>query len=333
MIASGSHRQRTSSLTLVGAPVEDGANVAGSALGPSALRMIGLPGMLGKLGCEVIDHGDLMPAASAEPISVHSDARARRSSEVAGWVTSLSKAAYELVRSGHVPVFLGGDHSLAMGTIDGVAQACAENGSELFVLWLDAHPDFNTPATSPSGNLHGMSLAFLCGEPSFERVLGVPARKAVDPGKVFLLGIRSVDAGEGEVLLRRGVNLVDMREIGERGVAAPMRRILETVAEHDGVLHLSLDADFVDPAFIPAVNVPVPGGIAYAEAHLIMEMLKESGLVVSLDVAEFNPLLDADGRSARAIAELVACLFDRRSEARHDHSRHKSRYAHAAQVN
>jgi arginase len=333
MVASGSLRQRTRSLTLVGAPIENGANVAGSALGPSALRMIGLPGTLGKLGCEVIDHGDLTPAANAEPVAVHSAQRARRPSEVAGWVPFLSKAAYELARGGHVPVFLGGDHSLAIGTIDGIARACAENGRELFVLWLDAHPAFNTPATSPSGNLHGMSLAFLCGEPGFERVLGIPARKAVDPGKVFLLGIHSVDASEGEVLRRRGVNLVDMREIGERGVAAPMRHILDTVAEHDGVLHVSLDADCVDPAFIPAVNVPVPGGITYGEAHLIMEMLKESGLVVSLDVAEFNPLFDADGRSARAIAELVACLFDRKSEGRHDRSRHKSRYAHATQVN
>jgi arginase len=328
MAARGSLKQR---LTLVGAPVEDGANVAGSALGPSALRMIGLPGALRKWGSEVIDHGDLLPAVSDDPAS---DERARRRSAVAEWVQCLSKTAYELARGGHVPVFLGGDHSLAMGTIDGIARACAEKGNDLYVLWLDAHPDLNTPATSPSGNLHGMSLAYLCGAPGFERVLRIPARKAVDPGKVFLLGIRSVDAGEDEVLRRLGVNLIDMREISERGVVAPMRRILETVAEHDGVLHVSLDADFVDPAFIPAVNVSVPGGITYAEARLIMEMLKDSGLVVSLDVAELNPLIDADGRSARTIAELVACLFDRKGEIRHDYSKPESRYGYdAAQVN
>jgi arginase len=246
---------------------------------------------------------------------------------VARWVPSLTTAAYELVRVGHVPVFLGGDHSLAMGTVDGIARAWAESSSELFVLWLDAHPDFNTPDTSPSGNLHGMTLAFLCGESGFERMLPIPARKVVDPRKVFLLGTRSVDAGEDEVIQQRGVNVIDMREIRQHGIAALVQRILDTVAEH-GVLHVSLDADVVDPAFIPAVNVPVASGVTYAEALLIMEMLRESGLVVSLDVAELNPTLDVDGRSARAIAELVACLFDRSSEGRHDYSRRQSRYDH-----
>jgi arginase len=330
MVAIGSLRQRTRSLTFVGAPVEHGVNVAGSALGPSALRMIGLPKALRRVGCHVSDYGDLIPAAAAGRASSRNDDGVLKPSKVARWVTSLSRAAYELALGGHVSVFLGGDHSLAMGTVDGIARACAENGNKLFVLWLDAHPDFNTPATSPSGNLHGMSLAFLCGEPGFERVLGVPARRAVDPDKVVLLGTRSVDAGEGEVLLRRGVNLIDMREIRQCGVAAPIRRILETVAKHGGVLHVSLDADFVDPAVIPAVNVPVPGGVTYAEACLVMEMLKDSGLVVSLDVAEFNPLLDVDGRSACAIAELVACLFDRKSEICHEYSRRENRYGRAA---
>jgi arginase len=304
--------------------------------------MIGLPGTLGKLGCEVVDHGDLLPAVSSDPASVRtasvrSDERSRRRSELAAWVQCLSRTAYEFARGGNVPVFLGGDHSLAMGTIDGIARACTEKGNELYVLWLDAHPDFNTPATSPSGNLHGMSLAFLCGEPGFEPVLALPARKTVDPSKVFLFGIRSVDAREGEVIQQREVNVVDMREITQHGVVASVQRILDTVAAHEGVLHVSLDADFVDPAFIPAVNVPVASGLTYAEALLIMEMLRESDLVVSLDVAELNPTLDADGRSARAIAGLVACLFDRNSEGRHDYSRNysrrESRYDHdSAQV-
>jgi arginase len=320
-------------LTLVGAAVEHGANIVGSALGPSALRTAGLHGTLGKLGYEIIDHGDLVPAASADPTSLHSGEQSRRRLEATQWMQCLSKTAYELARGGHLPVFLGGDHSLAMGTIDGIARACAENGNELYVLWLDAHPDFNTPATSPSGNLHGMALAFLCGEPGFERVLGAPACRAVDPGKVFLFGIRSIDAGEDKVLRRRGISWVDTREISERGVVAPMRSILKAVAEHAGVLHVSLDADVVDPAFVPAVNVPVPGGITYAEALLIMEMLRRSELVISLDVAELNPLLDTGDRSVRTIAGLVACLFDRKSEVSHDYSRRESRYGHdAAQV-
>jgi arginase len=330
MVATGLQREASCALALVGAPVEGGANMAGSALGPSALRTIGLPRMLAKLGWEVIDQGDLVPVARSTPASVQSDEHLRKSSEVARWIRCLSTAAHQLARVGHVPVFLGGDHSMSMGTVDGIARACAENGSDLFVLWLDAHADFNTPATSPSGNPHGMSLAFLCGESGFDRLLPVPPYKVVDPRKVFLLGTHSVDAGENEVIRHRGVNVIDMCEIGEHGVAAPMLRILRSVAEHDGVLHVSLDADFVDPAFIPAVNVPVPGGVTYAEAHLIMEMLKESGRVVSLDVAEFNPLFDVDGRGARALAELVGRLFDRKSEGRHDYSRRESRYDHSA---
>src|SRR5262245_27633383 len=176
-------------------PSRFGVNVAGSALGPSALRTIGLAGALGRLGRRVIDYGDVMPAAAGSASRFNDDCMLKPS-EVARWVTSLSKAAYELALGGHVPVFLGGDHSLAMGTVDGIARTCAENGNELFVLWLDAHPDFNTPATSPSGNLHGMSLAFLCGESGFEPVFGVPAHEAVDTGKVYLLGIRPYDVGE-----------------------------------------------------------------------------------------------------------------------------------------
>jgi arginase len=330
MFGTGLQREGRCALALVGAPVEEGANKTGSALGPSALRLTGLPKMLAKQGCAVIDHGDLVPVVRSEPASVQSDEHLRRSSEVTRWIPCLSTAAHERVRDGDVPVFLGGDHSMSMGTVEGVARACAENGSELFVLWLDAHADFNTPATSPSGNLHGMSLAFLCGESGFDGLLPAPACEVVDPRKIFLLGTRSVDAGEDEVIRHRGVNVVDMREIAERGVAAPMLRILEAVAERDGVLHVSLDADLVDPTFIPAVNVPVACGVAYAEALLIMEMLRESGRVVSLDVTELNPTLDTAGRSARAIAELITCLFDRRGEGRHDYSRRESRYDHSA---
>jgi arginase len=330
MVASGPLRQRSGRLTLLGAPVDGGANIPGSFLGPSALRMIGLASMLKKVCCDVIDYGDLAPVAVAEPSPMHIDERAHKASEVTRWLPSLSEAAYELARGEHLPVFLGGDHSLSMGTINGIARSCAERGNELFLLWLDAHPDFNTPATSPSGNLHGMSLAFLCGESGFEHVIRVPACKAVDPDNVFLFGIRSVDAGEGEVLRSRGVNMVDMREIRQNGLTTSIRRVLETVAKRDGVLHVSLDADFVDPLFTPGVNVPVSGGVTYAEAHLTMLMLNESGLVASLDVAELNPLLDTDGRSTRVIAELVACLFDQKAKSRHDYSRQEGRYGHNA---
>lgn len=330
MADSGSLSQGTGKVILVGAPVEAGANVGGSRLAPSALRRIGLPRTLGQLGCDVVDYGDVAPVATPQPNAGSQDGNAHKVSEAARWISSLSDAAYELARDGHLPVFLGGDHSLSMGTVDGIARARAECGRELFLLWLDAHPDLNTPATSPSGNLHGMSLAFLCGELGFEHIELGRGRNVVEPSSVFVFGIRSVDPGEGEILRRRGINMIDMRAIKQQGVSAPLGRILETVAKRNGVLHVSLDADFVDPAFVPGVNVPVTGGVTYTEARLVMQMLNESGLVGSLDVAEINPLLDADGRSTRAIAELVACLFDGRSRDSHDHSRREHQYRHDA---
>jgi arginase len=280
--------------------------------------MIGLARTLRTLGCEVTDRGNLILSAHFHPQSVRHGGRAWRASKVARWLSSLSSAAYEFARGEQVPVFLGGDHSLAMGTVAGIACACAERQRELFVLWLDAHPDFNTPATSLSGNLHGMSLAFLCGEPGFEGVLPAPVHP-LDPSKVFLLGIRSVDAGEDELIRRRGVNMVEMREIRQRGVVAIMQCILETVAKRDGVLHVSLDADFVDPASVAAVNVPVPDGVSFADAHLIMQMLRQSGRVLSLDTVEFNPLLDIERKSARAIAGLITSLFDQTIEVPDDY--------------
>jgi arginase len=319
-------RQRAGKLALVGAPVEAGANVGGSRLGPSALRGIGLSRMLDQLGYDVVDYGDV----ARQPNACSRDGDAHKVSEAAQWISSLSDAAYELASDGQLPVFLGGDHSLSMGTVDGIARAWAEHGRELFLLWLDAHPDFNTPATSPSGNLHGMSLALLCGEFGFDAIERVRDRNVVDPSNVFLFGIRSIDPGEGELLRRRRVDVVDMRAITQQGVSAPLRRILEAVAKRNGVLHVSLDADFVDPAFVPGVNAPVPGGVTYTEARSVMQMLNKSGLVGSVDVAEINPLLDADGRGTRVIAELVACLFDGRSKDTHDHSRHERQYKHNA---
>lgn len=321
MATHGSSATGFRRLVLVGAPTEAGVNVTGSGMAPTALRMIGLPVMLRKLGCDVLDLGDLKPAAcdGAEPVFI--DPHARRMSELARWIPTLSDIAYKHASAGDIPVFLGGDHSLSMGTVQGIARRYAELKRELFVLWLDAHPDFNTPGTSPTGNVHGMALAYLCGEAGFETMLGAEARCAIDPRNVFLFGTRSLDPGEGERLRRRGINMIDMREIRRRGFKAAMHDVLDAIAKRDGVLHLSLDADVLDPAFAPGVNVPVHGGITYGEAHMIMDLLNEQGLVVSVDVTELNPLLDGGGRSTRVIAELVACLFDQKTRGRHDHSR------------
>jgi arginase len=297
-------------IAILGVPIEIGAAQAGTLMGPAALRTAGLVPQLARLGYEVADCGDL---AAPEPIAglCEGTGRARHLPQIAAWARELSRRAYEMTRSGALPIFLGGDHSLSMGSIDGVARACREAGRELFVLWLDAHSDFNTPLSSPSGNMHGMSLACLAGEPGLEPVFGAEPRSLIEPRHLHLMGIRSIDREERGLLQRRGVNVIDMRLIDERGVASLLRRVLDLVAARDGVLHVSLDVDFLDPSLAPGVGTPVPGGATYREAHLIMEMLHDSRRVGSLDVVELNPFLDERGKSALLLVDLVSSLFGR----------------------
>jgi arginase len=280
-------------------------------MGPDALRTARLIETLAELGRRVVDRGEIgirrRDAAPAETSAV----RPRNLSEVAGVVRSLANLAFDIVKAGEVPVILGGDHSLAMGSVTGVARRFRAIGRELFVLWLDAHADFNTPATSPTGNLHGMPTAFLCGEPGFDGLMGGRDRPALDPRNLTLFGLRSVDREERAILEARGVQVVDMRVIDEVGVPALMRELLDRVAANDGVLHVSLDADFIDPSLAPGVGTPVPGGATYREAHLVMEMLCDSGLVASLDLVELNPYRDEGGKTARLLVELAASLFGR----------------------
>lgn len=290
-------------IEVLGAPVEVGTSEPGALMGPAALRTAGLVATLGDLGWPIVDRGDVVP--DGEP-------GARGPSAVAAWTCALSTAVGAILDRGALPLVMGGDHSLSLGTIDAVSRHCARTGRELFVLWLDAHADFNTPETSPSGNMHGMPLAALCGEPGFEELFGPAPRTVLAPGNVHLFGLRSIDAGERALVAARRIDVTDMRAIDEFGVVAPLRRILERVAAADGVLHLSLDVDFLDPALAPGVGTTVPGGATFREAHLIMEMLHDSGLVASLDVVELNPFLDERGRSARLLVELVASLFGRR---------------------
>ena len=239
------------------------------------------------------------------------EGKAHRFAEVAAWARLLARETYAVARSGRTPIVLGGDHSLAMGSIGGVARFASEVGRELFVLWLDAHSDFNTPLTSPSGNMHGMSLAMLCQEPGLEGVFGSEPHGFVDPARLHLFGIRSIDTGERRLLQNRGVDVVDMRRLDEDGFAVSIRRIIDRVRARNGLLHVSLDVDFLDPAIAPGVGTAVPGGATYREAHLVMELLYESGLSPSLDLVELNPFLDERGKSALLLADLTASLFGR----------------------
>lgn len=305
------HDEGALQLALLGVPVEIGAGELGAVMGPAALRTAGLVESLEELGHTVADQGDIDARALVLPPDVSATENARYFPKIAAWVRSLSRHAYELMRQGSLPIFLGGDHSLSMGSVNGVARHWQEQGRELFVLWLDAHADFNTPLTSPSGNMHGMPAAALCGEPGLEGIFGTEPRVLIDPHNLHLFGIRSIDRGERALLRARGVDVVDMRHIDEFGVAVPMRRILERIASRNGVLHVSLDIDFLDPALAPGVGTAVPGGATYREAHLIMEMLHDSGLVGSVDVVELNPFMDERGKSAKVLVELLASLFGR----------------------
>jgi arginase len=310
-VAAAVARQQTrQAITVIGAPIEAGASVPGCAMGPAMLRTAGIVRTLSELGHDVVDLGDLAlgpPLGHARP----PEGKARHYQEIAAWSRDLSRETHAILREGRLPLVLGGDHSLAMGSINGVARYAAEAGRKLFVLWLDAHSDYNTPATSPSGNMHGMPVAMLSGEPGFETLFEDEPRSAVDPSHVHLFGIRSIDADERRLLKARGVDVVDMRRLDEDGFALSIRRIIDRVRAADGMLHVSLDVDFLDPGIAPGVGTAVPGGASYREAHLVMELLYESRLTPSLDLVELNPFLDERGKSALLLVDLTGSLFGR----------------------
>jgi arginase len=304
------HQARRQAIAILGAPVEAGASVPGAAMGPAMLRTAGISRTLRELGLDVDDRGDL-PLPHSLVHAAAPEGKAHRFAHVAAWARLLARETYALMRSGRTPIVLGGDHSLAMGSIGGVARHAAEAGRELFVLWLDAHSDFNTPLTSPSGNMHGMAAAMLCREPGFEDVFGDEPHGFIEPGRLHLFGIRSIDSGERRLLQERGVDVVDMRMLDEHGFAVSIRRIIDRVRARDGLLHVSLDVDFLDPMIAPGVGTAVPGGATYREAHLVMELLYESGLKPSLDLVELNPFLDERGKSALLLVDLTASLMGR----------------------
>jgi len=295
-------------IAVLGAPIDIGASQRGTLMGPAALRTAGLLTLLDGLGFEVKDHGDLSIGEMAELADVAPD-NTRHYREIQRWTRALSARAYRLARSGTIPIFLGGDHTLSMGSVNGVARHWREAGRELFVVWLDAHADYNTPATTISGNMHGMSAAFLCGEPGLDGLLGEEPRASVNPDQLELFGIRSIDKLEKDLLRERRISIADMRQLDEFGVGVLIRRIIDKVKARDGVLHVSFDVDFLDPGLAPGVGTTVPGGATYREAHLVMEMLHDSGLVRSVDIVELNPFLDERGRTARTAVELIGSLF------------------------
>jgi arginase len=295
-------------IAVLGVPIEIGASQMGTLMGPDALRTAGLLTVLEGLSFAVQDHGNLTVNGVAALKDTPPD-NARHYREIQRWIRTISARAYELARTGAIPIFLGGDHSLSMGSANGVARHCREQGRELFIMWLDAHADYNTPTTTITGNMHGMSAAFLCGEEGLDGLLGHEPRAPIDSSRLELFGTRSIDKLERDLVRLRRISVADMRKIDEFGVSVLIRRVIERVKAVDGVLHLSFDVDFLDPDVAPGVGTTVPGGATYREAHLIMELLHDSGIVHSLDIVELNPFLDERGRTARNVVELIASLF------------------------
>ncbi len=300
--------EQTRRIAVLGAPIDMGASQRGTLMGPAALRTAGLVTLLEALDLNVIDHGDLSVRDMAD-LTDAAPAKANHYREIQRWTRALSKRGYEIARAGAIPIFLGGDHSLSMGSVNAMARHWRDVGRELFVLWLDAHADYNTPVTTLSANMHGMAAAFLCGEGGLDGLLGDEPRTPVDPRRLELFGTRSIDRLEKDLLHERRVSVADMREIDEFGVGVLMRRFIDKVQARNGVLHVSFDVDFLDPELAPGVGTTVPGGATYREAHLVMEMLHDSGLVGSVDIVELNPFLDERGRTARTAVELVGSLF------------------------
>ena len=297
-----------SRISLVGAPVESGQRNRGCLMGPAAYRVAGIERLLADLGHEVRDLGDLsagvLPHASCDNPAVD------QLDETLGWTKVLRHRVAEVLAGGRMPIVLGGDHSLALGSVAGAAEHATRAGRPLFLLWLDAHSDFHTPMTTESGNLHGTPVAYIAGRSGFDAFPPFPA--PIPAERICLFGIRSVDAAEHEALQRYDIAMNDMRVLDERGVVAPLREFLARVRAANGLLHVSLDVDFLDPSIAPAVGTTVPGGATFREAHLVCELLHESGLMSSLDLVELNPFLDDRGKTARLMVDLVGSLMGKK---------------------
>jgi arginase len=296
---------RERKLAVIGAALDLGAGRRGVDMGPSAIRYAGLDERLQGLGFECDDLGNV---GAATPEATESgDPHARFLSQIKETCAGIAKKVSAAVNDGHVPIVLGGDHSIALGTLGGLASSHGPGGA----LWFDAHGDLNTPGTSPSGNVHGMPLAAALGLANEVFASDAWPLPALKPEHVVLVGVRSLDEGERELVRRLGVSVYTMSDLDRRGVEPVVREALERVADA-AFVHVSLDMDVVDPDIAPGVGTPVRGGLSYREAHLALELVAESGLLGSLDVVEVNPILDRENVTAALAVELVASALGER---------------------
>jgi arginase len=291
-------------IAIVGAPLDLGSQRRGVDMGPSALRYSGLAERLEQLGADVVDFGNV--SAEIAEVAEERDAHARYLQEILRSCSQIAARVAEVARAGRTPVVLGGDHSIAMGTLAGLHSVRGPGG----VVWIDAHGDLNRPHTSPSGNVHGMPLAAVLGACGFE-VPGCAPPPWVDRGRVVVVGVRQLDPGEKELIRELNLRVLTMEDLDRRGIASVMHEAL-TIVQGPGFVHVSLDADVCDPEIAPGVGTPVRGGLSYREAHLAMELVAETGMLSSIEVVEVNPMLDHANETAELLVQLVASALGAR---------------------
>jgi arginase len=293
------------SVSLIGAPTDIGAGTRGASMGPEALRVANILEMLTLQGVDVLDCGNLTGPANPWQTPVNGY---RHLAEVTTWNHAVHDAVFRELSAARLPILLGGDHCLGIGSISAVARYCRDQGKNLRIIWLDAHVDFNTNTLTPSGNVHGMPVACLCGYGPTELISMSGQIPAIEASFVKQIGIRSVDLGEKNLVYQEGLDVFDMRFIDEVGMRGTMQAALADL-DANTHLHVSFDVDFLDAAIAPGVGTTVLGGPTYREAQLCMEMIADTGLLASLDVVELNPALDVRNQTAIVAVDLIGSLF------------------------
>jgi arginase len=296
-----------SKISIIGVPMDLGADRRGVDMGPSALRYADLNEHLTELGHEIEDLGDL--AVMIPETQHYGDPQAKYLKEIADACAHLANLTLGVYESGRTPLVLGGDHSIAVGTVSGMAEAFRRQKRNLGLLWFDAHADMNTPQTSPSGNVHGMPMASILGYGPAELVNVFGFSPKVRPDRVVMIGIREVDNEERELVKRSGVRVFTMTEIDRRGIGAVLEEALGILTQRTDGFSVTLDADFLDPYDSPGVATPVRGGASYREAHLAMEMISDTKKMASFEITEINPILDVHNKTAQFGTELILSAF------------------------
>lgn len=296
------------SVSLIGVPSDIGASDRGASMGPEALRVAGIVETLEKQGLKVKDTGNVI--GPNNPEQPPQDGY-RHLDENVAWSTNIKNAIYHELEDGRLPIMMGGDHAMSIGSVAAVSQYCADTNKPICMIWIDAHADYNTNVTSPSGNIHGMPVAVATGVGHPDLLSIGHTVPMIAPENVYQIAIRSVDINEKKLVMDSGICVYDMRRIDEIGIRQAMQEILHDVAEKNAHLHVSFDVDSLDPSIAPGVATTIPGGLTYREAQLCMEMIHDSGLMGSMDIAEINPALDTNNSTAKIAVDLTASLFGR----------------------